>query len=187
MQVRSTFIGGVSPFAQRIPESMAQLPSRIVTLGNSTPRYEQTARLKQPGKREVGYRNNATKIKAYVADHPGSWSQEIAIGTGLSYETTKLTLQRMAERGVLQRATDSSHIGQKWLYTVTGVDIPQEAKSIRCQIFDYIKANPGTFRDPVIALVGRKSGGSALCSLVKAGLVRGEVWATGTHYYVVES
>jgi hypothetical protein len=131
----------------------------------------------------VEYKQRCADILAHVAANPMCNAAEIIAATGHDEERVRYAVYRLTVAGHLQYAEPPLR-GIARRYKVDGVPT-QHKQTLGDKIFAFVSAHPGTLREPIIRLVGRTSGGGALCVLINNGRLRGELGMTGVKYYVV--
>ncbi len=184
MQVRSIFVGGVNPFQPMPKLSEHGYTKRVVKLLTQDKPKEPSE--PRSGTRAKGYAQTADAIKAYVTANPGARSKELIDELGFSLSRIKLVLSKMCEDKLLTKVRDPKLLTTTFLYYSTGEDVPQQPKTKRVAVLEFITANPGATREEIYKHFGKRNCAAELCGLVKRDLVRGELVSSGTHYYSIE-
>jgi len=166
MQIQTTLVG--NPFGTR-----------------STPQF--AALRAQTEKNSAAFRKLRDSVIDQVIATPNKTSGELAALVDMKHHKAQDILLTLTREGVLTRRKKIVDSRLCNIYVRVGVPLDSLDNTVSGRIYNYVQDHPGTLRAPIIDEVGRKSGASAICALVKSGRLRGEMIATGTHYYVVNA
>lgn len=167
MQIQTTLVPGYYPFGRSV-----RAP---------------TALNRQAAKSNESFRKLCDMVASQVAKTPNQSCAFIAPLVKLNPDKVTHILLTLTREGAISRRRKIVDSHLRFIYAPREVSIDSVDNTISARIVAYVKSHPGTLRAPIIAEVGRKSGASAICALVKSGRLRGEMIATGTHYYVVNA
>ena len=134
--------------------------------------------------RIIAYSKRCDLVYRFVIAHPLCKSSDIAADTGFKLDRVCAMLYDLTGQGRIARVVNPLGLNNQFVYGPPGSVVDTDYTPLVDRIYEFVKANPGTTRGPILRHAGASTGGTSLCALVKRGLIRFEGDYTGTHYYI---